>query len=327
MPVDPEALVERIRATPRTPGGDRRLVALLRRDGAAYRGLSTADAEWVRGHVLAAFQHRPATPMVVAAVREELRTSQNPTVLAAAARVVRGLPDADAWAPLLDAAAGRLSIGDQYVDFDDTAEPRRTAKEELALPLGGEAAAHCCHASAAVTAGEAVRLSLCPGALGPVIVEDQAGARAPLVDLLRPRPSVVAFFYTRCMNPAKCSLTVTRLAGVAARLRGAGNVLALSYDGDFDTPPRLAAFGGDRGFPFGETARLARCTAGWAALKRQFALDVGYGEATVNAHGRDVFVVSPDLTAEAVDPELLASPEDVAERLRLLETEQTSSTG
>ena len=47
----------------------------------------------------------------------------------------------------------------------------------------------------------------------------------------------------------------------------------------------------------------------------------------MNAHGRDVFVVSPDLTAEAVDPELLASPEDVAERLRPLETEQTSSTG
>jgi cytochrome oxidase Cu insertion factor (SCO1/SenC/PrrC family) len=326
MSVDPEALVERIRATPRTPGGDRRLVGMLRRDGAAYRGLSTADAEWVRGHVLAAFQHRRAPPVVVAAVREELRTSLNPTVLAGAARVVRGLPDADAWAPLLDAAAGRLSIGDQYVDLGDAVGPRRTAKEELALTPDGQATAHCCHA-AAVTGENTVRLSLCPGALSPVIVEDQAGAQALLLDLLRARPSVVAFFYTRCMNPSKCSLTVTRLAGVAARLGAAGNVLALSYDGDFDTPPRLAAFGSDRGFPFGDTARLARCTAGWAALKRQFALDVGYGETTVNAHGREVFLISPDLTAEAVDPELLVSPEDVAERVLPSGSAQTSSAG
>lgn len=316
MPADPDQLVERIRAIPRTPGGDRRLAAMLRRDGAAYRGLSTADAEWVRGQVLAAFEHRPAPPSVVAAVREELRTSLNPTVLAGAARAARGLADAaDAWASLLDAAARRLSTHDEYVDFADADAPRRTAREEIALTLAGEAAAHCCHASAAVTAGETVRLSLCPGALRPVVVEDQAGMQTPLVDLLRARPSVVAFFYTRCMNPAKCSLTVTRLAGVAARLGSAGNVLALSYDGDFDAPPRLQAFGGDRGFPFGETARLARCTAGWAALKRQFALDVGYGETTVNAHGRDVFLVSTGLAAEAVDPELLVSAEDVAERL------------
>lgn len=315
MGADPENLVERIREIPRTPGGDRRLAAMLRRDGPAYRGLSTADAEWVRGHVLAAFQDRPPPPAVVAAVREELRTSLNPTVLAGAARAVRGLVAADAaWAELLDAAAGRLAISDQYVDFED-GTPRRTAREELALALAGDAAAHCCHAAATVAGGEAMRLSLCPGALGPVVIEDQTGETARLVDLLRARPSVVAFFYTRCMNPAKCSLTVSRMATVAAQLGGAANVLALSYDGDFDTPSRLLVFGGDRGFPFGETARLARCTAGWPAVKRQFALDVGYGEATVNTHGRDVFLVSTGLAAEPIDPELLASPEALARRL------------
>ena len=317
MRADPDQLVARIRATPRSPAGDRRLTALLRRDSAAYRGLSTADAEWVRGQLLAAFAHRAAPPAVISAIREELRTSLDPIVLAGAARAVRGFADrSDGWGPLLEAAAERLSTNDRYVDFGDAEAPRRTAREELALALAGDAAAHCSHAAgAADTTGETVRLSLCPGALGPVVLEDQSGAEARLVDVLRARPSVVAFFYTRCMNPTKCSLTVTRMAALARRLGAAANVLALSYDGDFDIPPRLQAFGADRGFLFGETARLARCAAGWPAVKKQFGLDVGYGETTVNAHGRDVFLVSTGLAAEAIDPELLASPEELARRL------------
>jgi protein SCO1/2 len=122
----------------------------------------------------------------------------------------------------------------------------------------------------------------------------------------------VAFFYTRCMNPAKCSLTVTRLAAVAAYLTPGGggdvNVLAVSYDGDFDTAPRLREFGAARGFGFSETARLARVATGWPAVRRQFALQVGYGDVTVNAHAREVFAVSPGLAARGLEAEALADP-------------------
>ncbi|MET0882589.1 MAG: hypothetical protein ABWZ13_00430, partial [Acidimicrobiales bacterium] len=50
-----------------------------------------------------------------------------------------------------------------------------------------------------------------------VVVEDQDAQRSPLGSLLSNGPTVVAFFYTRCPNPNKCSLTIRQL-GEAQRL-------------------------------------------------------------------------------------------------------------
>ena len=36
-----------------------------------------------------------------------------------------------------------------------------------------------------------------------------------LADLLTAQSTVLAFFYTRCMNPNRCSLTITLLAALA----------------------------------------------------------------------------------------------------------------
>jgi protein SCO1/2 len=150
---------------------------------------------------------------------------------------------------------------------------------------------------------------LCAHALGKVVIEDQNGGRKALVPLLRERASLLAFFYTRCMNPAKCSLSITRLAAFARFCQsGPGgdlNVLAFTYDNAHDRPDRLLAYGRDRGFPFGARARMLRCRSGWSALKAQLALRVGYGEATVNDHARELFLVLPDLRAIALDAERL----------------------
>ncbi|MER8513708.1 SCO family protein [Mesorhizobium sp. M1060] len=138
---------------------------------------------------------------------------------------------------------------------------------------------------------------------------------------------MVAFFYTRCMNPTKCSLTISRMAILAQHIQTAPapldlNLVAISYDPDFDVPARLYSFGRDRGFAFTGEARLIRCLTGWRAVQQAFTLEVGYGGSTVNEHARELFVVSPGLQAIGVDCDALSEPirmldEIAAQSLRL----------
>jgi cytochrome oxidase Cu insertion factor (SCO1/SenC/PrrC family) len=100
---------------------------------------------------------------------------------------------------------------------------------------------------------------------------------------------VVAFFYTRCDNPHKCSLTITKLAALQGSLEerglaGALKVAAITYDPDFDLPNRLRLYGNDRGMRFGEDARFFRATSGFQEIRRRFDLGVNYGASTVNRH-------------------------------------------
>ena len=68
-----------------------------------------------------------------------------------------------------------------------------------------------------------------------VVLEDQEGRRASFGEFFRGKPSVVAFFYTRCDNPNKCSLTVTKLAALQEALAGRGLTVP-SADGDYLRP-------------------------------------------------------------------------------------------
>jgi len=307
----PEAdrVIAEIRAVPRTDRGDRRLAAMLGQGAGHFDGLSTGEAERVRGHILAAFGEDRAAECALPEIREELRTSLSPIVLAGAARAARSLPAIDEeMRALLLAASERIAQRDEYVRFEGAAA--LTAREEIAAALAARPSA-CCAAARAKPA-EPVRFSLPPAAVERASVEDQSGARLALAELVRRRTSLIAFFYTRCMNPAKCSLTVTRLAGLARDLQGRElNLLGFSYDGAYDNPVRLLAYGRDRGFAFGEKARLIRCRAGWRGVRAAFGLRVGYGPATVNEHARELFLVRPDLGAIGLDPELLAGRDAV----------------
>ena len=46
-------------------------------------------------------------------------------------------------------------------------------------------------------------------------VQDQNGTVTTFGDLLRTRPSVLTFFYMRCANPNKCSLTISKLGSTS----------------------------------------------------------------------------------------------------------------
>jgi len=124
--------------------------------------------------------------------------------------------------------------------------------------------------------------------------EDQDGIQLKIGDLLLGRPFVLSFFYTRCMNPEKCSLTITKLAQLQSRLcrhqSSACTIAAFTYDPDFDVPFRLATYGRDRGLRFGERMRMLRTIGPIDPIVDSFDLAVGFGPVTVNRHRSEIMV-------------------------------------
>lgn len=150
-------------------------------------------------------------------------------------------------------------------------------------------------------------------------LEDQDGARLTFSDACGGRPTALAFFYTRCMNPDKCSRTVTRLAGLAqlaedARL--AVNVAGISYDPGFDHPERLKRYGADRGMRFSPNCSLLRTVGPFDPLVELFGLGVGFGPVTVNRHRVELFVLDSSLCVAERFERRLWSEESVLEALR-----------
>jgi protein SCO1/2 len=169
-------------------------------------------------------------------------------------------------------------------------EAVRAALEDLAGVPG-----HCC--GSGMPAAPALDDGRQPGP-GPVPreveVEDQDGERMVFCDFLTRAPTVVAFFYTRCDNPRKCSLTITSLGELCRDLGdrlGSVQVAAVTYDPGFDIPARLQRYGRDRGLPFGPAVRMFRAVAGWDRLRAHFVLRVGYSASVVNRHGIELFLL------------------------------------
>jgi protein SCO1/2 len=186
----------------------------------------------------------------------------------------------------------------------DTMAPSARATLEAVLTGLGDGNAGCCAVPASVT-------DHCAGAAGrdlavPVGVEleDQDGRRLTFGRFFGGRPSVVVFFYTRCDNPSKCSLTITKLAALQRALREHGlqgriATAAITYDPAYDLPPRLRAYGKNRGVVFDGSNRFLRTTAGLGALQEYFELGVNFGQASVNRHRIELFVLDHEAAIAA----------------------------
>ncbi|MEH0197433.1 SCO family protein [Caulobacter sp. CCNWLY153] len=322
-----EAAIDRALAAPDAPAA---LTRLLAEDAPLYRGRGTAEAERLRGRVLAGFAKAGLLSSALPQVLAELETGLNPLVVAGAARALAGAeaPPAEAL-DLLAAAASRIRSTDAPTSPD--LRPPLGAVTEIVLAMarhgapavsrlrvlraegGWSAAVTAALAQAIATAEAAAPKGCCggrsstlpvapaaaPGAIDDLPIQDQSGAVMRFADLFAGRPAAIAFFYTRCMNPQKCSLTISRLAAVKARLRAAGLaeravVAAFTYDPAYDTPRQLEAYGRDRGFPFDAHCRLLRTTGPLDPLQAHFELGVGFGPATVNQHRIDLAVTAAD---------------------------------
>ena len=128
------------------------------------------------------------------------------------------------------------------------------------------------------------------------IFEDQDGQTITFADYFHGRPSIVVFFYTRCDNPLKCSLTITKLARIQKLLESEGladqiNTAGITYDPGFDLPERLLNYGQHRGIRFAPQHRLLRASDGLDRLRKHFQLGVNFIESLVNRHRIELYIL------------------------------------
>ena len=128
------------------------------------------------------------------------------------------------------------------------------------------------------------------------VFEDQNGQPVMFGEFFHGRPSIVAFFYTRCDNPLKCSLTVTKLARIQQLLEAEGiadqiNTAGITYDPGFDSPERLLHYGAHRGVRFASHHRLLRTRDGLDSVRRHFKLGVNFIESLVNRHRIEIYIL------------------------------------
>ena len=152
-----------------------------------------------------------------------------------------------------------------------------------------------------------------------MVFEDQDGSPTTFAEFFYGRPSIVAFFYTRCDNPLKCSLTVTKLARIQELLRSEGlaeqiSTAAITYDPGFDQPERLLNYGRHRGIKFAPQHRLLRTSDGLDSLRKHFKLGVNFVESLVNRHRVEIYILDAKGRVAGFFGRIQWNEKDVVER-------------
>jgi protein SCO1 len=182
---------------------------------------------------------------------------------------------------------------------DEFSQPIRTEIEYAIdrIRTGGGAAQVCCDAVSANQglAVHAPREEQREDIAG-IELEDQDRNNLTYGEFFRGKPSIVVFFYTRCNNPNKCSLTITKLARVQQavveeRLVGLLKTAAITYDPEYDLPARLKAYGESRGVAFSDDDRIFRTRTGFRELQEHFQLGVNFSGSIVSRHRIELFVL------------------------------------
>ena len=127
-------------------------------------------------------------------------------------------------------------------------------------------------------------------------LEDQDGNVLRWDAFFGHKPTLLAYFYTRCGNPYKCTRTILNLSliqdeiehrGLSGRVR----ISAISYDSQFDTPAALKSYGDARNFQFNDDCRMFRVSEGFGQLIEQMELEVSYLQSQVSSHRIELFVI------------------------------------
>lgn len=158
-----------------------------------------------------------------------------------------------------------------------------------------------------------------------VSLEDHLGQRHPYREWFAGHPTIVVFFYTRCDNPQKCSLTVAKLGRAQKLLEEHGlafaiHTAAITYDASYDTPERLYRYGKNRGMRIDEQHHMLRAPEGFDALRRYFELGVSFFDSLVSRHKIEVFVLDSDGRIAASFARLAWSEEKVVKEAAALLT-------
>jgi protein SCO1/2 len=162
------------------------------------------------------------------------------------------------------------------------------------------------------------------------VFEDQNGQNITFGEFFHGRPSIVVFFYTRCDNPLKCSLTITKLARIQKLLENKGladqiNTAGITYDPGFDLSERLLNYGQHRGVHFAPQHRLLRSEDGLNALRKHFQLGVNFVESLVNRHRIELYILDAKGQTAGYFGRILWNEQDVVERATEVLRENRSS--
>jgi protein SCO1 len=165
--------------------------------------------------------------------------------------------------------------------------------------------------------------------IGSTVFEDQNGVRISFDEFFAGRPSIVVFFYTRCDNPLKCSLTVAKLARVQKLLESQHldtkiQTAAITYDPAFDLPERIRRYGENRSVRLDEFHRMLRTTSGIEPLQRHFKLGVNFIESLVNRHRIEAYILDSKGRVSASFERLHWDEQEVVDRAIEVLAEQDS---
>lgn len=132
--------------------------------------------------------------------------------------------------------------------------------------------------------------------LGAVELQDQDGRSLTWEQYFTGAPSLIAFFYTTCMNPKKCVQTIynldkTHRALVNHSMGDQVRVAAITYDSTRDTPEMLRQYGLSKGIRFGENYRFFRVTTDFPKVASAFRLGVNFASGQVNDHQVEVYLL------------------------------------
>ena len=123
-----------------------------------------------------------------------------------------------------------------------------------------------------------------------IALRDHDGRARTLAALLD-RPVLLTFFYTRCQNAAKCSMTVSQLAVLQrqltrARVHDKVRLIAITFEPQFDSPERITRFATARGLQLGESALAVQLDADrHPQLVKELEIPVSYNAGWVGTHG------------------------------------------
>lgn len=295
----------------------RELVVLCDESHPAYENQPAAAVTRMRGWVLLSLcRIGPLPDDALPLVLEELETAHDPYLLAVAAYCLRTYPQPlpgflyalDAASRNADGLEAPLALG-VFGGIGPMGQGNTSPKRELAATLAWM--------GSQVTPSHACCAELPEGivnlfhwrtpnhsaerrtALSRLVLEDHSGRRKTYRQWFHRGPSIVAFFYTRCDNPQKCTLTLTKLSRVQKILEERGlfevvGTFGITYDAAFDTPERLLRYGRNRGLKVdGDNHVLLRVPEGFDVLRRHFDLGVSFFESLVSRHRIELFVLDP----------------------------------
>lgn len=135
-------------------------------------------------------------------------------------------------------------------------------------------------------------------ALLNIRLQDQDGQALTYGTFFRNHPSVLVFFYTRCDNHNKCSLTINKLGKLQKMIRENGlsdkiKTAAISYDPSYDGPRQIKLYGLQRHQEFNEFNRNFSVLdhEQMPKLLNYFSSSINYFGRLVNKHQIELYLI------------------------------------